>query len=118
MTEDGDRKKRLPEAEELGEILDVINEKAPGIIAAIRDIIFSEEAGRDFGKAVGAFYKELVSSGIPSDEALKMAKDYIGSLQKAMSQVQGGWQGGPGSRSGHDRHHHGDRDETGAGEDE
>jgi len=82
--------KETPPAEDLGQVLDVISEKAPGILAAIRDAVFSEEAGRSFGKAVGAFYKELVDAGIPAEEAVKMSRNYIVSLEKAMSQMQPG----------------------------
>ncbi len=60
-----------------------------------RGTLFSAEAGQELGRAVGAFYKELVDSGIPADEALAMAKSYIGSLQGVLEQAK--WIGQKGS---------------------
>ena len=39
---------------------------------------------------MGAFYRELVESGIPADEALAMAKSYIGSLEGVLNQAKMG----------------------------
>jgi len=33
------------------------------------------------GQAVGGFYKELIESGIPAEDALKMTKDYMLSIK-------------------------------------
>jgi len=78
------------DAADVKEILDAVSEKIPGIMHGLRDTLFSEEAGRELGKAVGAFYKELVDSSIPPEEALAMAKSYIGSLQSVLSQTKVG----------------------------
>jgi hypothetical protein len=45
------------------------------------DTLYSAEAGKKMGQAVGSLYKELVDSGIPQEEALQMAKDYMLSLK-------------------------------------
>ena len=37
------------------------------------------------GKAVGAFYKELVASGIPASAALEMTKDYMTQVKNIVS---------------------------------
>lgn len=37
----------------------------------------TKETGGQMGRAVGKFYKELVDSGFPEAEALKMSKDYL-----------------------------------------
>lgn len=81
------------EAQKIAELLDAVSAKVPGIITAFRDAIFSEEAGRAFGQAVGSFYKELVASGIPSEQAISMAQQYIASLQSALNQVKGDFGG-------------------------
>lgn len=84
----GERRMSEDEVEKVAEILDVISGKLPTILNTIKSTFLSEEAGRDFGKAVGAFYKELVASGIPSEEALRMAQSYVWAIQDAVSQSQ------------------------------
>ena len=71
--------------QELNEVLSVISEKVPKLITDLLGTIYSEEAGAQMGKAVGKFYQELVSSGIPEEEALKMAKDYMNTLRSVTS---------------------------------
>ena len=77
--------------EDIRELMDVVTEKLPGLLNQLRSTLFSAEAGQDLGRAVGAFYKELVDSGIPVEDALEMAKSYIGSLQSMMEQTK--WSG-------------------------
>jgi hypothetical protein len=76
--------------EEIKELLDAVTEKVPGLLKELKATIFSADAGQELGKAVGAFYKELVDSGIPAEDALTMAKSYIGSLQGVMEQARWG----------------------------
>ena len=47
------------EAEEVKEILEVVSKEIPALIKGIIGSIFSEEAGKDMGRAAAAFYKEL-----------------------------------------------------------
>lgn len=77
---------------EIGELLDEVSGKIPKLLTGVMDTLYSAEAGKKIGQAVGSFYKELAESGIPADEALKMAKDYMislkeiaGSLSKSMN---------------------------------
>lgn len=80
MLEKKDRnreKSRMDEAEEVKEILSVVSTEIPALIKNIISSVFSEEAGRNMGKAAAAFYKELKDSGIPNDMALKMTEDYM-----------------------------------------
>lgn len=90
----------------IGEILDIVAEKLPSVMKTIRETFLSEEAGRDFGKAVGAFYKELVASGIPSEQAMEMAMEYVNTIKGALSQFNvntggpGRWQGWHSGKSG------------------
>ncbi|MEW6723518.1 MAG: hypothetical protein AB1331_01165 [Bacillota bacterium] len=84
-----DKKRDIP-VEELKEVLDIVGQKIPALIKGLKDSLFSEEAGRELGKAVGVFYKELVAAGIPSDEAMQMARSYIGTMQGVLKQ-SGNW---------------------------
>lgn len=64
------------DAEEVKEILSVVSTEIPTLIKNILSSVFSEEAGRNMGKAAAAFYKELKESGIPDETAVKMTEDY------------------------------------------
>ncbi|NLM96977.1 MAG: hypothetical protein GX175_05120 [Halanaerobiaceae bacterium] len=66
---------------ELSQLLDTVSEKIPRMIKDIMISFYSEESGKQVGKAIAAMYKELVDSGIPADEALKMAKDYLNTIK-------------------------------------
>lgn len=74
--------------QEISQLLDVVSEKIPTLVRELKSSLFSAEAGQELGKAVGAFYKELVAAGIPEGQALDMAKSYIGSLQGMMNQLK------------------------------
>ena len=66
---------------EIGEMLDEVTSKLPKFISSLMDTMYSAESGKKMGQAVGSFYKELVDSGIPKEEAAQMAKDYMLSLK-------------------------------------
>lgn len=61
----------------LGEVLDTVSEKIPKLLQGVMENLYSAEAGKNMGQAVGSLYKELLESGIPEDVALKMAQDYM-----------------------------------------
>lgn len=71
-------RKAKEEAEEVKEILAVVSTEVPALIKGIIGSIFSEEAGRDLGRAAAAFYKELKEGGMPEDVAVKMTENYMG----------------------------------------
>lgn len=66
--------------EEVKEILNVVSTEIPALIKGILASVFSEEAGRNMGKAAAAFYKELKDSDMPNEMALKMTRDYMGTF--------------------------------------
>jgi len=72
------KKRGMEDAEEVKEILEVVSKEVPALIKGIVGSVFSEESGRDMGKAAGAFYKELKESGMPDETALKMTENYLG----------------------------------------
>ncbi len=75
MGEKSERK--IEEAEELKEILSVVSKEIPALIKGIIGSIFSEEAGKDLGRAAAAFYRELKDGGMPENVAVKMTENYI-----------------------------------------
>lgn len=90
------RKEEVEDVEELREVLSVVSKEVPALIKGIIASIFSEEAGRDMGKAAAAFYKELKEAGMPEDVAVKMTEGYISaftSLGEVMKKAVGGEKG-------------------------
>ncbi len=78
MSEEKAHKKRgMEDAEEVKAVLEVVSKEVPTLIKGIIGSVFSEEAGRDMGKAAGAFYKELKESGMPDEIAVRMTENYI-----------------------------------------
>jgi hypothetical protein len=47
------------------------------MIKSILSSVFSEEAGRNMGKAAAAYYKELKDGGLPEPVAVKMTEEYM-----------------------------------------
>ena len=76
------------DAGEIREILDAVSDKVPRLIKELMGSLYSKDAGTNMGQSVGAFYKELVESGIPAADALEMAKVYLFSLKDVMKQGQ------------------------------
>lgn len=77
MSERKEKKKAIEDVEELKQVLNVVSTEIPALIKGIIGTVFSEEAGRDMGKAAAAFYKQLKESGMPEDTAVKMTENYI-----------------------------------------
>ena len=73
----GEKEKSKKDIEEVKEILTVVSKEVPSLIKSIIGSVFSEEAGRDMGKAAAAFYKELKDSGMPEEVAVRMTENYV-----------------------------------------
>jgi hypothetical protein len=73
---------------EIGEMLDEVSAKLPKLINGLMASLYSAEAGKNMGQAIGSLYKELIASGIPAEDALKMAKDYMLSLKDISSNLK------------------------------
>ncbi len=91
MSEREEKKKTAAEeAEEVKQILSAVSTEVPALIKSIIGSVFSEEAGRNMGKAAAAFYKELKDGGMPDNVAVKMTEDYMAvftSLGNILKQV-------------------------------
>jgi hypothetical protein len=73
----GERKHEKMEPENIKEILGVVSSEIPAMIKSILSSVFSEEAGRNMGKAAAAYYKELKDGGLPEPVAVKMTEEYM-----------------------------------------
>ena len=63
--------------EELREVLSVVSKEVPALIKGLIGSVFSEEAGKNMGKAAAAFYKELKEAGMPEETAVRMTENYV-----------------------------------------
>jgi hypothetical protein len=89
-----ERKERKMEPENMKELLSVVSTEVPAMIKSIVNTVFSEEAGRNMGKAAAAYYKELKAGGLPEDVAVKLTQEYMQtftSLGAMMRHGGGGW---------------------------
>jgi hypothetical protein len=84
------------DVEELREVLRVVSKEVPALIKGIIASVFSEEAGRDMGRAAASFYKELKEADMPEEVAVKMTENYIStftSLGEIMKKAVSGEKG-------------------------
>ena len=89
-----ERKERKMDPENMKELLSVVSTEVPAMIKSIVSTVFSEEAGRNMGKAAAAYYKELKAGGLPEDVAVKLTQEYMQtftSLGAMMRHGGGGW---------------------------
>ena len=63
--------------ENIKEILNVVSSEVPSLIKNVLGSVFSEEAGRNMGKAASAYYKEMKAGGLPEEVAVKLTQDYM-----------------------------------------
>lgn len=74
---DEDERKGKRDAQEVKEILGAVSTEIPTLIKSLLASVFSEEAGKNMGKAAAAYYKELKSGGLPEPVAVKLTEDYM-----------------------------------------
>jgi hypothetical protein len=80
MAEDEKKRERTHERESpenIKEILNAVSSEIPPMIKNILASVFSEEAGRNMGKAAAAYYKEMKQGGLPEQVAVKLTEDYM-----------------------------------------
>jgi hypothetical protein len=90
-----DREEKDPkkEAENIKEILSVVSTEVPTMIKSILASVFSEEAGKNMGKAAAAYYKELKSGGLPEEVAVKLTEDYMRTFTSIGDMLRGSVRG-------------------------
>ena len=77
MVDDERKDKKMMEPENIKELLGVVSSEVPALIKSVLGSVFSEEAGRNMGKAAAAYYKQLKEGGLPEQVAVKMTEDYM-----------------------------------------
>ena len=99
---DDERKDRRMEPENIKEILGVVSSEVPTLIKSLLASVFSEEAGRNMGKAAAAYYKELKNGGLPEQVAVKLTEDYMRTFTSIGDMLRSSGGGRHGERAGED----------------
>ncbi len=86
--------------ETIKEILGVVSTEIPTMIKSILSSVFSEEAGRNMGKAAAAYYKELKDGGLPEQVAVKMTEEYMRTFTSIGEMLRSAGKGGWGPHGG------------------
>lgn len=73
---------------EIGELMDMMSSKLPGLLREVQNIIFSEEGATTMSKAVGIFYKNLIEAGMDKSDAMYLTQEYMSTLKALSSQVK------------------------------
>ncbi len=88
-----ERKNKKMDPENLKELLSVVSTEVPTMIKSIVNTVFSEEAGRNMGKAAAAYYKELKAGGLPDEVAVKLTQEYMQTFTNFGSMLRAGGNG-------------------------
>jgi hypothetical protein len=97
---DRERKDKRMDAENVKEILGVVSSEVPALVKSLLASVFSEEAGKNMGKAAAAYYKELKNGGIPEQVAVKMTEDYMKTFTSLGNMLRGAGRREESDRSG------------------
>jgi len=99
-----EHKNKKMDADNVKEILGVVSSEVPAMIKSILSSVFSEEAGRNMGKAAAAYYKELKNGGLPDEVAVKLTEEYMRTFTSIGDMLRsggkGGWRHGEGMHMG------------------
>ncbi|MCK4758165.1 MAG: hypothetical protein KAS67_06925 [Thermoplasmata archaeon] len=84
------------DAQEVKEILEAVSETVPKLLNEITETLFNPERTKEFGKTVAEFYKTMVESGMPPEQAFELTKKFMDSSSPGsmISQALGGIGGG------------------------
>jgi len=90
------------DAQTIKEILGVVSTEIPSMIKSILSSVFSEEAGRNMGKAAAAYYGELKKGGLPEEVAVKLTEEYMRTFTSLGDMLKNMGRGGFGHGHGDD----------------
>jgi 3-oxoacyl-ACP reductase-like protein len=100
MIEERKKERKDDAAGELKEVFGALSQELPALIRSIIASVFSEEAGRDMGKAAASFYRELKEAGMPEETAVKMTENYMSVFTNLGELIQMRGKGGKQERKG------------------
>jgi len=70
----------MPDPEALKEVLAVVADKVPELLAKLSDLLYSPEAAKKYSQSIAIFYKELKEAGMAEGEAFELTKQYMSTL--------------------------------------
>lgn len=70
----------LKDVKELKEVMKVLSETVPGLLESIAKVMYGAQEGERMGQAVASFYSALVKSGMSSEQAFKLTREYMSSM--------------------------------------
>lgn len=70
----------MPDPEQIKEIMKVMSDTVPGLLASITKVLYGAQEGEEYGKAVANFYKTLKAAGMTNEEAFALTKEYMGNF--------------------------------------
>jgi hypothetical protein len=79
--------------ENIKEILNIVSSEVPALVKNLLGSVFSEEAGRNMGKAAAAYYKEMKAGGLPEQVAVKLTEDYMRTFSSIGDMLRSGGRG-------------------------
>jgi hypothetical protein len=88
-----ERKHEEQSPENIKEILNVVSSEVPALVKNLLGSVFSEEAGRNMGKAAAAYYKEMKAGGLPEQVAVKLTEDYMRTFSSIGDMLRSGGKG-------------------------
>jgi hypothetical protein len=70
---------KMPDAENLKEIMTAISQTVPELLEKITKVISDSQEGNKMGKSVASFYSTLVESGMHKDQAFELTRNFMSS---------------------------------------
>ncbi len=115
MSGDEDKSK-MPDADQVKEILDVVADKIPALLNSLADVLYGKQNSLKYGEAVAGFYKSLKASGMTDEQAYELTKQYMSAMNlpgMIGEAIRGGRAGERGKGAFHVEvpHEHDDEDE-------
>jgi hypothetical protein len=71
---------RMPDPEQIKEILDVVSEKVPGLLKELSSLLYSADSAKQYAEAAATFYKELIKAGMSNEQAFQLTSQYLSTL--------------------------------------
>ncbi|MDH4122679.1 MAG: hypothetical protein OEV21_01130 [Thermoplasmata archaeon] len=71
---------KMPDAEELKNILNTVSTEIPKLLEAIGKVLYNPENADQLGKAVAQFYKGLLDAGMTKEQAYELTRQYMSSF--------------------------------------
>ncbi len=76
------------------ELFSLFSTEVPEMIKRIMNSVFSEESGKNMGKATSAYYNQLKSGGLPDEVATQLTVEYMRTFTSLGDMLKNAGRGG------------------------